>query len=224
MELSVNQGRIRLARQANALAQPHAVGVTEIKKLLPTPLFRPICFTIGIGCESLIHSGIIPSLLAYIWRSSQAGLHCAHRTSTVSSCVFCAQEGRLAALPSHLSSFISPSREGGLFGLLLRASNEGLPDSLALNVREWPRLPFTARIEHRFIVEALRARRAPGRSFSILLGYLFSAHPRFSAGVAWSDPSPRASREHILIVRTLRAKGTIQATLPSIDCPFRRPL
>ena len=31
--------------------------------------------------------------------------------------------------------------------------------------------------------------------------------------VAWIGPKPRASREHILIVRTLRAKGTIQATL-----------
>ena len=30
--------------------------------------------------------------------------------------------------------------------------------------------------------------------------------------VAWIGPNPRASREHILIVRTLRAKGTIQAT------------
>ena len=31
--------------------------------------------------------------------------------------------------------------------------------------------------------------------------------------VAWIGPKPRASREHILIVRTLRGKGTIQATL-----------
>jgi hypothetical protein len=31
--------------------------------------------------------------------------------------------------------------------------------------------------------------------------------------VAWIGPKPRASREHILIVRTLRAKGTIQATV-----------
>ena len=30
--------------------------------------------------------------------------------------------------------------------------------------------------------------------------------------VAWIGPNPRASREHILIVRTLRAKGTTQAT------------
>jgi hypothetical protein len=34
--------------------------------------------------------------------------------------------------------------------------------------------------------------------------------------VAWIGPKPRASREHILIVRTLRAKGTIQATLSII--------
>jgi hypothetical protein len=32
--------------------------------------------------------------------------------------------------------------------------------------------------------------------------------------VPWIGPSPRVSREHILIVRTLRAKGTIQGTLP----------
>ncbi len=32
--------------------------------------------------------------------------------------------------------------------------------------------------------------------------------------VAWIGPSPRASREHLLIVRTLRAKGAIQGTLP----------
>ena len=31
--------------------------------------------------------------------------------------------------------------------------------------------------------------------------------------VAWIGPKPRALREHILIVRTLRAKGTIQDTL-----------
>lgn len=30
---------------------------------------------------------------------------------------------------------------------------------------------------------------------------------------AWIGPTPRASREHILILRTLRAKGTIQVTL-----------
>ena len=38
--------------------------------------------------------------------------------------------------------------------------------------------------------------------------------------VAWIGPKPRASREHILIVRTLRAKGTIQATLSII---FQHP-
>ena len=42
----------------------------------------------------------------------------------------------------------------------------------------------------------------------------FPPTPPFLSRVAWSGPSPRASREHILIVRTLRAKGTIQATLP----------
>jgi hypothetical protein len=38
--------------------------------------------------------------------------------------------------------------------------------------------------------------------------------------VAWIGLKPRASREHILIVRTLRAKGTIQATLSII---FQHP-
>ena len=75
---------------------------------------------------------------------AQAALYCAHRTSTVSSCAFCEQEGRLAALSSHLSLHAPP----------------------------------------------------------------------FLSRVAWIGSSPRASREHILIVRTLRAKGTIQATLP----------
>jgi hypothetical protein len=36
---------------------------------------------------------------------AEAALYCAHRTSTVSSCAFCEQEGHLAA----------PSPAGGLF-------------------------------------------------------------------------------------------------------------
>ena len=75
----------------------------------------------GTGCESCSLSSYQPAV--YLGQplvpggSSQAGLHCAHRTSTVSPCAFCEQEGRLAALSSPLSSFISPPREGGLFGL-----------------------------------------------------------------------------------------------------------
>jgi hypothetical protein len=52
--------------------------------------------------------------------------------------------------------------------------------------------------------------RGQGRS-SLLLAF---------KRVAWVGPKPRASREHILIVRTLRAKGTIQATLSII---FQHP-
>jgi len=39
-----------------------------------------------------------------------------------------------------------------------------------------------------------------------------AVYDALSKRVAWIGPKPRASREHILIVRTLRAKGTIQAT------------
>jgi hypothetical protein len=49
-------------------------------------------------------SNSLPSLK----RSGQAALYCAHRTSTVSSCAFCEQEGHLAtpSLPSELARSI----------------------------------------------------------------------------------------------------------------------
>ena len=72
------------------------------------------------------------------------------------------------------SSFL---REGGLFGLLLRASNEGLP------------IPFTS-----------------------------------LKGSGQGCPLLRASNEHILIVRVLRARGAPGRSLPSLDCPFPRLL
>ena len=43
--------------------------------------------------------------------SSQAGLHCARRMTTVSSWAFREQEGRLAALSQHLSEFVPPPRK-----------------------------------------------------------------------------------------------------------------
>ena len=45
---------------------------------------------------------------------AKAALYCAHRTSTVSPCAFCEQEGRLAALSSHLSELVFPPHEGVL--------------------------------------------------------------------------------------------------------------
>jgi hypothetical protein len=58
-------------------------------------------------------------------RSSQAALCCAHRTSTVSSCAFCEQEGHLAASFSGLSVF-PLLLGGGLVDPQMRASNEHL--------------------------------------------------------------------------------------------------
>ena len=64
---------------------------------------------------------------------AEAALYCAHRTSTVSSCAFCEQEGHLAApAPSFRAcAFREHFRYplpigGGLVDLPLRASNEGL--------------------------------------------------------------------------------------------------
>ena len=98
---------------------------------------------------------------------AKAALHCAHRTSTVSSCAFCEQKWHLATLRSLQAFLISPHRlvtgrssiarverykcslqarslslrEGGLIGLLLRASNEHLLSVRVARARETNRLP-----------------------------------------------------------------------------------
>jgi len=43
--------------------------------------------------------------------SAKAALHCAHRTSTVSSCAFCEQEGRLAAPSSSFSGHVARAQK-----------------------------------------------------------------------------------------------------------------
>jgi hypothetical protein len=61
-------------------------------------------------------------------------------------------------------------REGVLLALPLRASNEGLPilyTSIQGSGQGYPLLRASS--DHRFIVGALRAKRAPGRSFPNLL-------------------------------------------------------
>ena len=72
-------------------------------------------------------------------------------------------------------------------------------------------MPFTARIERALFH---RARSASKKGTWPLLLPSFRACFSYLARVAWIGPSPRASREHNLIVRTLRAKGTIHAALP----------
>jgi hypothetical protein len=97
--------------------------------------------------------------------------HCARSASK--------KDGLAAPYP-----FLSSLLEGGLFGLPLRASNEGLQrprvaraqETISLHPFLWRLLPtlsqgsgrgcplLRASNEHRFIVRVLRARRAAGRS------------------------------------------------------------
>jgi hypothetical protein len=122
--------------------------------------------------------------------SGQAVLHCAHRTSTASSCAFCEQEGWAGYSRLSPPSSLVISQGWGLIDLLLRAAfspalpsdcfaiefpgraisqGEGLPilfTSLQGSGQGCPLL--RASNEHRFTVRVLRARGAPGRSLPIL--------------------------------------------------------
>jgi hypothetical protein len=59
---------------------------------------------------SLVDPRVRASYLPPLFRGvAKAALYCAHRTSTVSSCAFCEQEGHLAAPPhpSKLARYLS---------------------------------------------------------------------------------------------------------------------
>src|SRR2546425_4386369 len=72
-----------------------------------------------------VERGPATSLNPLLRGVAEAALYCAHRTSTVSSCVFCEQEGHLAASFSGLSVF-PLLLGGGLVDPQMRASNEHL--------------------------------------------------------------------------------------------------
>jgi hypothetical protein len=80
---------------------------------------------------------------------AEAALYCAHRTSTFLSCAFCEQEGHLAILSrlSKLPRYLS--RDGALLIFHCARPTRAFQSSisLCLSIGEWPRLPFTARIE-----------------------------------------------------------------------------
>ena len=63
------------------------------------------------GCSNRPSSASLPSLSTFFRGVAEAALYCAHRTSTVSPCAFCEQEGHLAAPspPFQACSFFSPS-------------------------------------------------------------------------------------------------------------------
>ena len=88
--------------------------------------------------------------------TAEAALYCAHRATTVSSWGLCEQEGHLAAPPLSFTASIErpssyqmilpslltfSSREDGLFGLPLRASNEHLPSVRVARAQEANRPP-----------------------------------------------------------------------------------
>ena len=77
----------------------------------------------------------------YLGESGWTDPHCAHRTSTVSPCAFCEQEGHLAApSPSFQDRFLI-SLGGCLADPLLCASNEHLLSVRVARAREINRLP-----------------------------------------------------------------------------------
>jgi len=83
----------------------------------------------------------LPILYALCKGVAKAALYCAYRATTVSSWGLCEQKGHLAVPSFHHSlSFISPSQQGGLFGLPLRASNEGLLRPRVARAQETNRL------------------------------------------------------------------------------------
>src|SRR5262249_9027938 len=84
-----------------------------------------------------------------------------------------------------------------------------LPPSLLGLSQEWSLidLPLRASSDHSFIVWALRARRAPDRSFPPLLPVLFFLH-LLKRGEA-NRPSLRASSDHRYIVGALRARRMV---------------
>ena len=129
-----------------------------------------------------------PSLSLHHFRGvAKAALDCAHRTSTVSSCAFCEQEGHLAApllillrpyvaragrlgLPTFPSSTLS--LQGGVASPNCGRRTSFFPPRFLppRPMREEPgRLSLRASSDHRFIVGALRARRTAGCSLIPLL-------------------------------------------------------
>jgi hypothetical protein len=110
---------------------------------------------------------------------AKAALYCAHRTSTVSPCAFCEQEGHLAAPSPSLQARSLFLQGWGLIDLPLRASNEGL-----LRPR---------------VARAQKINRPPSPSFQALLPT--------SLGDSLVDPLLRASNEHLPSVRVPRAGG-----------------
>ena len=101
-----------------------------------SPALPSDCFAIDFPGCSISSSEGLPILLPLLKGVAQVALYCAHRTSTFLSCSFCEQ--RATRLFPNLSFSLLG---GGLFGLLLRASNEGLLRPRVARARETNRLP-----------------------------------------------------------------------------------
>ena len=93
------------------------------------------------ACAQARHSFVPTGLPISSEGVAKAALYRAHRTSTVSPCAFCEQEGHLAApaFPSKLARYLF--REGDLLGLPLRASNEHLLSVRVARAQETNRPP-----------------------------------------------------------------------------------
>ena len=62
-----------------------------------SPTLPSDCFAIDFPRRAISPGEGLPSSLPLVRGVAEAALYCAHRTSTVSPCAFCEQEGHLAA-------------------------------------------------------------------------------------------------------------------------------
>ncbi len=102
------------------------------------------------------------------------------------------------------------------------------PSTLASYPASEGRLPVILHYARRTSTVSSCAVCEQERRLAILSSHLSLYYaPSFLSRVAWNGPSPRASRENILIVRTLRAKGTVLAAIPfpcvQASFPFSLP-
>jgi hypothetical protein len=99
-------------------------------------------------------------VLTRIQRGGWCGLHCAHRATTALSWGLCEHRDHASCLATSLPSSLVPPSRNDTHAWFYCARRAGFP-FLNIYSREWPRMPFTARIE-RALSECARSASKKG--------------------------------------------------------------
>jgi hypothetical protein len=133
---------ITLGGGATTSTTPNAIG--KFFMALPSRLrgeeAKPQGRAAGLSFTARIDRAI-SLLFTRIQRGGWCGLHCAHRATTALSWGLCEHRDHVSCLAPPFRACRPSLLEGGLFGLPLRASNEGLRRPRVARAQETNRLP-----------------------------------------------------------------------------------